>query len=336
MWGNPELLLLLALVPALAVAAWAARRLRRGLRLSTAALARPLSSRAARLVGPAHWAFRLAALGLVVVAIARPQWGATWQEERQLGVDIMLALDISGSMRAEDFQPENRLVAAKQVIGEFIAKSAGHRLGLVVFAGRSLTSAPLTTDHEMVKDALARVDFHSIKQDGTAIGDAIGNSLYRLKEDNAKGKVVVLFTDGENNSGYLDPIKAAGMARVKNVRIHTIAVGRPGGAPIPLQNAFGQKVYLRDSDGNLILPQINEESLRRIASITGGQYFRATDTRALRAVYDEINRMEKSEFEVKKRLLVEERFHPWLLGALLLLLVQFVLGARRWRVLEAR
>lgn len=336
MWGNPELLLLLVLLPLLAALAWAGRRFRRGLRLSTTALARPLSSRWARVVAPAHWALRLGALALVVVAIARPQWGTTWQEERQLGVDIMLALDISGSMRAEDFQPENRLVAAKQVIGEFIAKSTGHRLGLVIFAGRSLTAAPLTTDHEMVKGALDRVDFQSIKQDGTAIGDAIGNSLYRLKENNAKGKVIVLFTDGENNSGYLDPIKAAGMARVKNIRVHTIAVGRPGGAPIPLQNAFGQKVYLRDSDGNLILPQINEESLRRIADITGGQYFRATDTRALRAVYDEINRMEKSEFEVKKRLLVEERFHPWLLGALLLMLVHFVLGARRWRVLEAR
>ncbi len=336
MWGNPEVLLLLVLVPLLAVAAWAGRRFRRGLRLSTAAIARPLASRWARLVGPAHWALRLAALALVVIALARPQWGATWQEERQLGVDIMLALDISGSMRAEDFQPENRLVAAKQVIGEFISKSAGHRLGLVVFAGRSLTAAPLTTDHDMVRDALGRVDFTSIKQDGTAIGDAIGNGLYRLKEHNAKGKVIVLFTDGENNSGYLDPIKAAGMARVKNVRIHTIAVGRPGGAPIPLQNAFGQKVYLRDSDGNLILPQINEESLRRIASVTGGQYFRATDTRALRAVYEEINRMEKSEFEVKKRLLIEERFHPWLLAALVLMLLQFALGARRWRVLEAR
>lgn len=336
MWGSPEALLLLVLLPVLVLAAWAARRFRRGLRLSTAALARPLASRFARLVGPALWGLRLAALALLVVALARPQWGATWQEEHQLGVDIMLALDISGSMRAEDFQPENRLVAAKQVIGEFITKSAGHRLGLVIFAGRSLTAAPLTTDHQMVREALERVDFQSIRQDGTAIGDAIGNGLYRLKEHNAKGKVIVLFTDGENNSGYLDPIKAAGMARVKDVRIHTIAVGRPGGAPIPLQNAFGQKVYLRDSDGNLIMPQINEESLRRIAAITGGQYFRATDTRGLRAVYDAINRMEKSEFEVKKRLLVEERFHPWLLAALVLLILQFALGARRWRVLEAR
>lgn len=335
-WGNPELLVLLILVPVLIVAAWSMRRFRRGLRLSTLSFARGLGSRAAKLAPVGLWTLRLVALALLVLGVARPQWGTTWQEEHQLGVDIMLALDISGSMRAEDFQPENRLVAAKQVIADFISKSQGHRLGLVIFAGRSMTAAPLTTDHAMVRDALGRVDFHSIKQDGTAIGDAIGNSLYRLKENNAKGRVIVLFTDGENNSGYLDPIKAAGMAQVKGVRIHTVAVGRPGGAPIPLTNSFGQKVYLRDSDGQLILPQINEESLKRIGAITGGKYFRATDTIGLRAVYDEINRMEKTEFEVKKRLLIEERFHGPLYVALLLLLLQFALGARRWRILEAR
>jgi Ca-activated chloride channel family protein len=248
----------------------------------------------------------------------------------------MLALDISGSMRAEDFQPENRLVAAKQVIGEFIGKSLGNRLGLVIFAGRSLTVAPLTTDHQMVRDALARVQFDSVKQDGTAIGDAIGNSLYRLRERNIKGRVIVLFTDGENNAGYLDPIKAAGMARVKGVRVHTIAVGKPGGAPIPLMDAFGRKVYLRDSEGNLILPQINEPTLQRIADLTGGRYFRATDTSALRAVYDEINKLEKSPYEVKKHLVYEERYHGFLAGGLLLLLLELVLGTRRWRVLQAR
>lgn len=334
-WANPELLLLLLLVPGLAIAALASRRFRRGLLLSTTRLVGAMRSSRARVVPLALWGLRLGAIALIVVALARPQWGTTWVEEQQMGVDIMLALDISGSMRAEDFQPENRLVAAKQVIDDFIAKSQGNRLGLVIFAGRSLTSAPLTTDHQMVREALGAVDFTSIKQDGTAIGDAIGNSLYRLKEENTKGRVIVLFTDGENNSGYLDPIKAAAMARVKGVRIHTIAVGKPGGAPIPIVNAFGQKVYLRDSDGNMILPQINEETLKRIAEMTGGRYFRATDTHTLRNVYAEINKLEKTPFEVKQRVLYEERFHPWLLAGLALLLLEFILGSRRWRILQA-
>lgn len=335
-WANPEILMLLVLLPLLAAAAFFVQRFRRGLPLGTLGLLRKLQTPRARLVPIAIWTLRLGALACLVIALARPQWGKTWIDEEQLGVDIMLALDISGSMRAEDFQPENRLVAAKQVIGNFIDKAAGNRIGLVIFAGRSLTVAPLTTDHAMVKDALDRVQFSSVRQDGTAIGDAIGNCLYRLRERNAKGRVIVLFTDGENNSGYLDPIKAAAMARVKNVRVHTIAVGKPGGAPIPLVNAFGQKVYLRDAEGNLILPQIAEAPLQRIASITGGRYFRATDTRALVSVYDEIDKLEKSPYEVKKRLVYEERFQPYLACGLILLLLEVLLGSRRWRILQAR
>jgi Ca-activated chloride channel family protein len=334
-WANPELLALLVILPLLAIAALATRRLRRGLVLSTVRLARPLSSPRAKLVPAALWTLRLAAIALIIVSLARPQWGQTYMEETQMGVDIMLALDISGSMRAEDFQPGNRLIAAKQVIDDFIQKSQGNRLGLVIFAGRSMTSVPLTTDHQVLRDALAKVDFTSIKQDGTAIGDAIGNCLYRLKEENTKGRVIVLFTDGENNSGYLDPIKAAGMARVKGVRIHTIAVGKPGGAPIPLINAFGQKVYLRNSEGQLILPQIDEAALKRIADVTGGKYFRATDTDTLRQVYDEINKMEKTPFEVKKHVIYEERYHLYLVIGMLLLLLEFLLGTRRWRILQA-
>ena len=335
-WGNPEALMLWLAVGVAAVVVWYTRKTWGGLPLGTAPQLTPLRSGKARVVPPARWVMRLAALGLLATGLARPQWGTTWLEEQQFGVDIMLALDISGSMRAEDFQPENRLVAAKQVIDDFIGKSQGNRLGLVIFAGRSLTAAPLTTDHQMVKEALGRVEFNSIKQDGTAIGDAIGNSLYRLKEANAKGRVIVLFTDGENNSGYLDPMKAAGMARVKNVRVHTIAVGKPGGAPIPLQNAFGQKVSLRDSDGQLILPQINEVTLKRIAEITGGRYYRATDTDALRRVYEDINALEKSPFEVRKRLLLDEHYHGLVLLGLLLIAAEFLLGGRRWRILYAR
>ncbi|MEB3329095.1 MAG: VWA domain-containing protein [Candidatus Sericytochromatia bacterium] len=334
-WASPVWLGVLLVVPLLGGLAWRTRGQAPGLRLGTWWLVRPAVTPRARWGPAALWLLRLAAIGCVGVGLARPLGGNTWLEEHAAGVDIMLALDLSGSMRAEDFQPVNRLVAAKQVIGEFIAKSEGNRLGLVAFAGRSLTVAPLTTDHQMVREALARLDFQTLREDGTAIGDAIGNCLYRLREENTQGRVVVLFTDGDNNSGYHDPIKAAGMAAVRGVRVHTIAVGRPGGAPIPISDFFGQKSYLRDSEGRLILTQINETSLKQIAGITGGRYFRATDTEALRAVYDEINRMEKTDFEVRRRLLLEERYQAWLLLAGGLLLAVLALGGGRWRVLEA-
>ncbi|HEY9723064.1 MAG TPA: VWA domain-containing protein [Oscillatoriaceae cyanobacterium] len=333
-WANPELLGLLVLVPLLALLAWALRRFRRGLPLSTLRIVRGLQSPLARWATTGLFALRLGAIALIVVALARPQWGRVWEEQTQRGVDIMLALDLSGSMRAEDFQPQNRLVAAKQVIDDFIQKTPGNRIGLVVFAGRANTLVPLTTDHEMLRDTLRRVDFDTVSQDGTAIGDAIGTCLYRLHEPNIKGRVIILFTDGENNSGYLDPIKAAEMARVEGVRIHTIAVGRPGGAPIPILNAFGQKVYLRDADGALVLPQIAEKPLQEIAAITGGRYYRATDVQALRQIYDEINHMEKSPYEVKRHVIYEERYQPYLILGLLLLLVEFLLS-RRFAVLEA-
>jgi Ca-activated chloride channel family protein len=334
-WASPAWLAALLVVPLLGALAWGTRGQAPGLRMGTWWLARAAVTPRARWVPPALWLMRLGAVACLGIGLARPLGGSTWLEEHAAGVDIMLALDLSGSMKAEDFQPVNRLVAAKQVIGEFIAKSGGNRLGLVAFAGRSLTVAPLTTDHQMVREALARLDFQTIREDGTAIGDAIGNCLYRLKEQNSEGRVIVLFTDGDNNAGYHDPIKAAGMAAVRGVRIHTIAVGKPGGAPIPMADFFGQKTYLRDSEGRLILTQINEDSLKRIAGITGGRYFRATDTDALRAVYDEINRMEKSEFEVRRRLLLEERYQGWVLLTGALLLLTLALGSGRWRILEA-
>lgn len=335
-FAHIEWLTVLLIIPALAWLAWRCQARLPGIPLSSYRFLQTNASRRARYAPLALWGVRLLAIACLILALARPQAGVQWVEEKQLGVDIMLALDISGSMRAEDFQPENRLVAAKQVIGNFIAKATGHRVGLVAFAGRALTIAPLTTDRAMVREALARVDFQTIQQDGTAIGDAIGNAVYRLHEHNTKGRVLVLFTDGENNTGYLDPIKAAGMAKVKGVRVHTIAVGRPGGAPIPLANAFGEKIYLRDSEGRLILPQINEESLLRIADITGGRYFRATDTQALWGVYEEINRMERSEIEVTRNVSYVERFALLVGFALLLILLHLGLAARRLRVVEAR
>lgn len=334
-FGAPYMLVLLATVPLLLLWAWVARKQRRGLPLAGAALSLGRGSRWATWAGPLVAGLKFVALICLGIALSRPLGGRTWVDEDVRGVDIVLALDISGSMRAEDFQPVNRLVAAKQVLDRFLARSEGHRVALVAFAGRALTLAPLTTDLDAVREALKRVDFGTVRQDGTAIGDAIGTSLLRLADPKTKARVVVLFTDGENNAGYLDPIKSAAMAKVRGVRVHTVAVGRPGGAPIPMENALGQKVYLRGSDGQLILPQINEEALKRIADITGGRYFRATDNRLLEEAYEQINKLEKTAFEAKKHVVVEERFAPWALGALFAFLLAMILELGALRVLRA-
>lgn len=330
-FAAPLWLLGLALLPPLALAAWRLERRAPGARSATAALAGAGGHR--RHWAPAAlWGLRLLAVGALFVALARPQGGPLPVTDRQLGVDVMIALDVSGSMRAEDFQPENRLTAAKAVIGQFVRSLEGHRAGLIVFAGRSQTVAPLSTDREMVELALQGVDFGTVRQDGTAIGDAIGNALYRLTSPGPRGKVIVLFTDGEQNAGYLGAEQAALIARSRGVRIHTVAVGRPGGAPIPIVNAWGQKVYLQNAEGRLILPPIDEEALRRIAELTGGRAFRASDTEALKRVLAEIDRMEKLPLEAKGALRRRELF-VWPAGlAALALALALGLGTTRLRV----
>lgn len=277
---------------------------------------------------------RLLALAAVLVALARPQGPGRWIEEKRFGIDIMLALDISGSMRAEDFQPSNRMEAAKHVLGQFIEKNAENRLGLVAFAGRSLTLCPLTTDTPVVEQALDRIGFDTVGQDGTAIGDGIGNCLYRLEDRSAKSRVIVLLSDGENNSGYLQPLDAATMARARHVKIYTIAVGRPGGAPIPLLDAFGRKVYVHNRDGSLFLPQIDEVTLARIAAITGGRYFRATDTASLEAAYGDIAKLERSEIPVSRHRIASEDYLGWVLFAMALVTLEVLLASGLGSILK--
>jgi Ca-activated chloride channel family protein len=285
---------------------------------------------------------RLMAIACVIVALARPQAPGRWIEEKQLGIDLMLALDVSGSMRAEDFQPENRLSAAKRVLKDFVQRNADNRIGLVAFAGRSVTLSPLTTDTPIVQQAIDRIRFGVAGQDGTAIGDGIGNSLYRLEDQSAKSRVIVLLSDGENNSGYLAPLQAAAMAKAKGVKIYTIAVGKPGGAPVPavdsngreLIDSSGRKVYLRNRDGSQFLTAMDEVTLERIAQLTGGRYFRVTDTASLQAAYAEIAKLERSELPAERRQVPDERY-PWALGiGLLLVAVETLVSRGNWLVLQ--
>lgn len=333
-FAQPFWLLLLALLPLLIL--MRRRERPQGLPLSTLRLLDGDMERRPRAFRRTLWGLRLATLAFVIVALARPQGLGRWVAQKHYGIDIMLALDLSGSMRAEDFQPDNRLEAAKRVLKDFIARNSQDRFGVVGFAGHSLTFCPLTTDTAMVSQLIDRIGFGSIGQDGTAIGDGIGTCLYRLEDRHAKSRIIVLFSDGENNSGYLKPLDAAAMARARGVKIYTVGVGRPGGAPIPLYDSFGRQYYVRNRDGSLFLPQIDETTLRQIAEMTGGRYFRATDTNSMEAAYRAISHLERSKISQPRRRIPIDEFEGWLLAALAAFGVELLLGLRWGTILRGR
>jgi Ca-activated chloride channel family protein len=266
--------------------------------------------------------FRLSAIALLVFALARPQTGQAKEIVKGEGVDIMLVLDVSGSMAAEDFQPQNRLQAAKEVIQEFVKGREYDRIGLVVFARQSFAQCPLTLDYDVLLDLLDQIRLGPDMglEDGTAIGIAIANATNRLKDSTAKSKIIVLLTDGVNNAGQIDPPTAAQMAQTLGIKIYTIGAGRPGSAPYPVQDPFFGKRYVN-------LPnELDEESLRQIAKTTGGLYFRATDSQALRQIYQRISEMEKTEVEVRRYTRYRELAYLFALPALGLILIEVLLS----------
>lgn len=275
---------------------------------------------------------RLLALALLAVALARPQVVEKEQEIKTEGIDIMLALDISGSMQAEDFKPNNRLHVAKEVVAEFLGMVRNDRVGLVVFAGQAFTQCPLTLDYDVLRSLLAPLEV-GLVEDGTAIGTALANAVARLKDSAAKSKVVILLTDGENNAGQIDPRTAANIAQAFAVRVYTIGVGKAGGAPIPVNHPVYGKVYARNPDGSLVLTKLDETSLRAIADVTGGRYFRATDADALKRIYAEILDLERTKFEIKEYERSREYFRWAAFPALALLLMELGLARTKLRVL---
>ncbi len=256
------------------------------------------------------------AVGLIVVALARPQSSSSWQNVKTEGIDIVLAMDVSGSMLARDLDP-NRLEASKAVAADFIDKRINDRIGLVIYAGESFTQSPLTTDHSVIKNLLSKIE-NGMIEDGTAIGMGLATAIARLKESSAKSKVIILLTDGSNNTGDIPPLTAAEMARTFGIRVYTIGVGTNGYAEMPVRLPNGQVVYE---------PQkvfIDEETLQKIADITDGKYFRATDNESLFRIYDEIDQLEKTEIDVKEFRKKNELFYPWALAAAILLFIAFV------------
>lgn len=234
-----------------------------------------------------------AAYALAVVALARPQSGTREVDIRSEGIDIVMAVDASGSMKAEDFKPNNRLFVAKEVAAQFVDGRQGDRIGIVVFAGEAFTQCPLTLDYGILKELIAAIDF-GIEPDGTAIGMAIANSVNRLRRSEAKSKVIILLTDGINNSGAIDPLTAAEAASALNIKIYTIGVGVEGEAPYPVDDpVFGRRYVRMPSD-------VDDEALGTIAERTGGLYFRATSPEALREIYARIDQLEKTKVETRE------------------------------------
>jgi Ca-activated chloride channel family protein len=275
---------------------------------------------------------RVLALMLLVVALARPQIVRHEEEIHTEGIDIMLALDISGSMQAEDFKPKNRIFVAKQTISQFLGLAKNDRIGLVVFAGEAFTQCPLTLDYDVLRTLIDKVEIGMI-EDGTAIGTALANCVSRLKDSAAKSKVVILLTDGENNAGKIDPATAAKIAQALGVRVYTIGVGKEGGAPIPVNHPVYGRVYARNPDGSLVLSKMDEGLLRSIAESTGGQFFRATDADALRRIYAQILDLERTKFEVKRFERAAEYYRWAAMPALALLVLEVLLANTRLRVL---
>jgi len=269
---------------------------------------------------------RIAAVILLVVALARPRSGTEVREITSKGVDIMLALDVSSSMQAEDFKPHNRLYVAKEELKKFVAKRINDRIGLVVFARYSFTQCPLTVDYDVLLRYVDQVDFGVI-EDGTAIGMALANAVNRLRESDAKSKIIVLLTDGENNAGEIDPLTAANLATAFNIKIYTIGAGRPGNAMYPVDDPLFGKRYVYQPT------RINEASLQEIAKITGGKYFRARSEQELNEIYSIIDSMEKTEIEVSASVQYKELFHHFALAGLILLAVEVVLGNSVFRKL---
>lgn len=262
------------------------------------------------------FALRLAVIALVIVIIARPQNVDRWQSSTTEGIDIVLALDVSGSMLARDFNPD-RLEASKNVATEFISGRPYDRIGLTVFSGESFTQCPLTTDHAVLINLLREVK-SGIIEDGTAIGVGLATAINRIKDSDAISKVIILLTDGVNNMGSIDPMTAAEIAKTFGIRVYTIGVGSRGYADYPVQTPFGiryQKMQV----------EIDEALLEHIAELTGGRYFRAVDNSSLEQVYSEIDKLEKSKIETREHSRREEVFMPLALAAVIIFAIELLL-----------
>lgn len=324
-FASPWLLLALLVVPA--ALAWHIRSLRRARRsLSFPDLSLLAGIRPSWAVRLRHLplAMRLAALALLAIAVARPQAGSRHEEALTRGIDLVLTVDNSTSMAAEDFKPKNRLVVAKDAVMRFIEGRRNDRIGLVVFSGRGYTRCPLTLDYSVLTQLLSQIEM-ATTDEGTAIGTGLVTAINRLRDSDARSRVIVLLTDGRNNRGEIDPTTAADLAASLGIRVYTIGVGSKGEVPYPVSDPFFGKRYV------YLKADIDDETLTAVAQATGGQYFRATDAASLQEIFRQIDAMEKTEIKVRHYVRYAELF-PWFLGpGLALFLGEQILAATRLR-----
>ena len=319
-FAHPYLLLLLIAIPLLIV--WYILRYRKqkhALELSNIRLFNGHHKTFSQAAYPLLFALRMVAVGAVIIALARPQSKLSRQEMKVEGIDIVLAMDVSGSMLAEDFKP-NRLEAAKKVASDFIDGRKNDRMGLVVFSGEAFTQVPLTIDHGVLLKQLHAVKSGMVK-DGTALGDGLATAINRIKDSEAKSKVIILLTDGINNMGAVDPQSAAEIAALYNIRLYTIGVGTKGLAPYPFRDQFGRTHYQN------IPVELDEGLLTQMAQSTNdGQYFRATNKKSLEKIFKQIDEMEKSKIDVTQYAQTKDEYMGWLILAAAALLLEIILG----------
>lgn len=322
-FANPlYFLLLLLLIPMIGWYIWKLRKSQASLQLSSIEGFEKAPNTYKIYLRHLPFVLRMLAFIFLVIALARPQTTNSWNTSTTEGIDIVLSVDISTSMLAQDLRP-NRIEAAKEVAASFINGRPTDNIGLVVFAGESFTQCPLTTDHAVLLNLLK--DIHAgMIEDGTAIGHGLATSVSRLKESEAKSKVIILLTDGTNNRGEIAPVTAAEIAKTFGIRVYTIAVGTMGEAPYPYQTANGVRMIN-------IPVEIDEQTLTQIAQITGGLYFRATNNKALKEIYQEIDQMEKTKMSVQEYSKKQEEYMLFAMIGLLLLLLELLL---RYTVLK--
>ncbi|MBN2637772.1 MAG: VWA domain-containing protein [Bacteroidales bacterium] len=316
-WRSPELLYLLLLIPLLII--WYVFRERKShpeLRFSGLKAFKSLGKSSKAALRHSLFVLRLLALTLLIIALAGPQSVSSKKNVNIEGIDIVIALDVSGSMLARDFTPD-RIGAAKQIAGQFILEHPDDRIGLVIFSGEAFTQAPMTTDHAMVIQLLDQVKSGMV-EDGTAIGDGLATAVSRLQNSKAKSKVIILLTDGVNNMGSIDPLSAAEMAKLYGIRVYTIGIGTEGYAPYPVQTPYGIQMQQ-------MKVQIDQDLLKKIASETGGKYYRAENNKKLKDVFSDISKLEKSKITVHKFEQKNELYFPFALIALILFVLEVTL-----------
>lgn len=312
--------LFLLFIPLIAWYVWSQRKANPSMRMSSISALKGLSTSWKVYVKHLSFVLKLAALSCLIIILCRPQTYDKWSMSDTEGTDIVMAIDISASMLSRDLQPD-RLEAAKKVASDFVAKRESDNIGLVIFAGEGFTLLPMTTHQATLLNTIHEISINMLDADGTAIGDGIATAINRIKDGKAKSKSIILLTDGTNNSGVVAPLTAAEIAQKEGIRIYTIGLGTRGTAETPYAQGFGGELLYKPMPVT-----IDEESLKKVAQMTGGKYFRATDNDVLTSIFNEIDKLEKTKIDVKNFTNTQDNYMPWAWALLLLVLLNLTIS----------